>query len=147
MMKKFALLLVAIFFISPVFAAVNKWKDADGKTHYGDAPPLANAAKVHTDKEPMHDESSIKADPVCAQWGADVNSSSTPSNPAALSFIIKYRENYQKGCLPSSSSILTTECNKWRNEILSSTYEPKGIEDALFLLKDKINYTRTCVNH
>lgn len=50
-MKKMLLCLVATLFISPVFADVYKWKDADGKTHYGDAPSMTGTAKVKTDKQ------------------------------------------------------------------------------------------------
>ncbi|HKB82545.1 MAG TPA: DUF4124 domain-containing protein [Burkholderiales bacterium] len=45
------LLLVVVsgmcFVVTPVFAQTYKWKDADGKVHYSDQPPPANA------KEPM----------------------------------------------------------------------------------------------
>jgi len=51
MMRKILLCLVATLFISPVFADVHKWKDANGKTHYGDAPPIADTAIVKTDKQ------------------------------------------------------------------------------------------------
>lgn len=51
MMKTMLLCLATTLFISPVFADVHKWKDADGKTHYGDAPPIAGTEKVRTDKQ------------------------------------------------------------------------------------------------
>lgn len=31
----------------PSFADVKKWKDENGVTHYGDAPMISGAAKVH----------------------------------------------------------------------------------------------------
>lgn len=38
-------------FSSPTFADVHKWKDANGITHYGDAPPIAGTGTVKTDKQ------------------------------------------------------------------------------------------------
>ena len=35
---KVLLCLLAVLFMSPVFADAYKWKDAEGQTHYGDAP-------------------------------------------------------------------------------------------------------------
>ena len=51
MMNKTMLCLVAMLFISSVFADVHKWKDVEGKTHYGDAPPVAGTSTVKTDKQ------------------------------------------------------------------------------------------------
>ncbi len=51
------LLLMAL----PSFAGVYKWVDAQGKTHYGDAPPLTAKAKAITLKE-----NTIKVVPVDA---------------------------------------------------------------------------------
>lgn len=44
-------LLWVLVFSTPTFADVHKWKDANGKTHYGDAPPMAGTEKVRTDKQ------------------------------------------------------------------------------------------------
>lgn len=44
-------LLGLLVFSADAIAEVRKWKDANGKTHYGDAPPMAGTAKVRTDKQ------------------------------------------------------------------------------------------------
>ncbi len=51
MMEKTLFCLVAMFFMSPVFADVYKWKDANGRTYYGDTLPIADTATVRTDKQ------------------------------------------------------------------------------------------------
>lgn len=51
MMKKMLFCLVVMLFMSPVFADVYKWKDANGRTHYGDTLPVADTAIVRTDKQ------------------------------------------------------------------------------------------------
>jgi hypothetical protein len=51
MLKKTLLCLVATLFMSHVFADVHKWKDENGKTHYGDAPPIVGTATVKVDKQ------------------------------------------------------------------------------------------------
>lgn len=48
---KSLLFLSLLTFSITTSADVHKWKDANGKTHYGDAPPLAGTAKVSTDKQ------------------------------------------------------------------------------------------------
>lgn len=48
-------LLLVLAFSTPTFADVHKWKDANGKTHYGDAPPIAGTQKIMTDK-PTEDQ-------------------------------------------------------------------------------------------
>ncbi|KHO53303.1 MAG: hypothetical protein QT04_C0006G0009 [archaeon GW2011_AR11] len=48
--KNFLFLFLLIFSFT-TSADVHKWKDANGKTHYGDAPPLAGTEKVSTDKQ------------------------------------------------------------------------------------------------
>lgn len=45
------LFLFLLTFSFTTSADVHKWKDANGKTHYGDAPPIANTEKVKTDKQ------------------------------------------------------------------------------------------------
>ena len=40
-----------LVFSLPTFADVYKWKDANGKTHYGDAPSMAGTEKIKTDKQ------------------------------------------------------------------------------------------------
>lgn len=51
MMKKPIFCLVAMLFMSPVFADVYKWKDAHGSTHYGDTLPITDTAIARTDKQ------------------------------------------------------------------------------------------------
>jgi hypothetical protein len=51
MMKKTLLCLVATIFVSPVFAEVYKWTDANGNTHYDDAPPSVEAEQVIIKKQ------------------------------------------------------------------------------------------------
>jgi hypothetical protein len=51
MMKKTLFFLVAMLFMSPIFADVYKWKDANGRIHYGDTLPIADTAIVRTDKQ------------------------------------------------------------------------------------------------
>jgi hypothetical protein len=51
MMKETLLCLVAISFMPPVFAEVYKWKDTNGRTHYGDTSPSADAITDRTGKQ------------------------------------------------------------------------------------------------
>lgn len=43
--------LATTLYMSSVFGDVYKWKDADGETHYGDAPPVVEAEKIRIDKQ------------------------------------------------------------------------------------------------
>jgi len=51
MMKKSLFCLVAMLFMSPAFASIYKWKDANGRTHYGDTSPTADIVKVGAGKQ------------------------------------------------------------------------------------------------
>ena len=53
MQKKFVIvsLLLLLFAAQSAFADVHKWKDADGKTHYGDAPTAGRTEIIRTDKQ------------------------------------------------------------------------------------------------
>lgn len=50
-MKNILLGFALMLCVSVSFADVHKWKDADGKVHYGDAPPMAGTQKVKTDTQ------------------------------------------------------------------------------------------------
>ena len=60
MMKKIFLYLLFMLFISSAFAQVHKWVDANGQTHYGDAPDNVDTATVsspnQTPEEIAHGE-------------------------------------------------------------------------------------------
>ncbi len=49
--RKSLMLLSTLALSSPTFADVHKWKDAEGNTHYGDAPPVTGTPQVKTDKQ------------------------------------------------------------------------------------------------
>lgn len=49
--KNYLFLLLALVLSPSVFADVHKWKDANGKTHYGDVPNMAGTERVRTDKQ------------------------------------------------------------------------------------------------
>ena len=51
MFRKTLLCLAVTLLISPAFAQVYKWKDADGNTHYDDAPALTGVGQVKIDKQ------------------------------------------------------------------------------------------------
>lgn len=50
-LSKFGLCLWLLLMALPSMAGVYKWVDAQGKTHYGDAPPLSGKAKEVNVKE------------------------------------------------------------------------------------------------
>ena len=45
-MKRFALIVAALFAATAVHAQVFEWKDESGKTHYSDMPPPGNAREL-----------------------------------------------------------------------------------------------------
>ena len=50
--KKFLLLLALSISIPPSFAQVHKWKDAEGKIHYGDIPKVrSEATSIKVDRQ------------------------------------------------------------------------------------------------
>lgn len=119
MMKITLLCLVATLFISPVFADVHKWKDADGKMHYGDAPPLAGTAKVKTDKQTEDEIANgerIRAEmgdltrqdamkEVCEKRRKEIDESTyQPTSLAGALIKQKEKQNYERDCVFRSSS-------------------------------------------
>lgn len=82
MVIKVLLCLVAALFISSAFADVHKWKDAAGKTHYGDAPVAGGTDKVRADKQPVgQDKEADKQDNVaykCTTFSGSVLYKRTP---------------------------------------------------------------------
>jgi len=51
MMKKTLSFLVVLLYLSPCHADVYKWKDANGRTHYGDTLSITENSKGRTDNQ------------------------------------------------------------------------------------------------
>jgi len=51
MMKRTLFCLVALLYMSPNYADVYKWKDANGRTHYGDTTSITENLKGRTDNQ------------------------------------------------------------------------------------------------
>ena len=47
-MKKSLFFLAALLFMTPIYADIYKWKDANGRTHYGDTLSVTETIKART---------------------------------------------------------------------------------------------------
>jgi len=100
-MKKFLLILLTLASMN-VFAALNKWTDANGKVHYSDLPPPANV-KAKT----------LRATPVAGS-PASASGVAASSVPAAPKTIAEADAEYKKAqqAKKEAAEKLTQEQNK-----------------------------------
>jgi len=110
MMKKILLCMVATLLMSPVHADVHRWTDANGKTHYGDAPPMAGTKTVKTDKQTddqitngQRIRGEIRQDAmneVCEKRRKEIDESTyQPTSLAGALVKQKEKQNYERDCM------------------------------------------------
>jgi len=115
MMKKMLLCLATMLFISPVFADVHKWKDADGKTHYGDAPSMAVTERVRTDKQTddqiangeriRGETGNSSQSATCEKRRKEIDESTyQPTTLAGALVMQRNKQAYERDCSSNSSS-------------------------------------------